>query len=434
MTAASAKLVAPSHPLRAFDYFALNVYWFALSYLWNSMGPIILPVLVASLVPEARKGSALGLITALGLIIAVVVQPAAGAWSDRRNTRWGRRRPYLVSGTLFDALFLAVLAFSGSYEVLLIAYILLQFSSNIAHGPYQGYIPQLVPQVKRGRVSGIARLMEIIGVIVTSLATGHLVGEGQIAAAIGAIILFLILSMAITAIFVTEEPFDGASLGQTESVETRAPVGLKEYLGAIFYSRDFFLWLLSRLFLLLGGNLVRNYALFFMQDVLRLPNPAAEVGSLLAVIGIAIALVVFPAGSISDRWGRKTPILISGALGAIGSLLLLSAGTVMQVLIYGGIMGIGIGIYLSVSWAWASDLIPAEDGGRYLGISNLATAGSGVLAAAGGFLLDYFNAQAPNRGYTALFLCAGLCYIIGTLLAVPVKETRKRSPELPLPI
>ncbi|HEX7588714.1 MAG TPA: MFS transporter, partial [Anaerolineae bacterium] len=103
-----------SHPLRARDYFTLNAYWFALSFLWNSMGPILLPTLVPMLVPDAQKGSALGILSAAGLIIAIVVQPAAGAWTDRRTTRWGKRRPYIVGGTLFDVVFLLLMAFSGN--------------------------------------------------------------------------------------------------------------------------------------------------------------------------------------------------------------------------------------------------------------------------------------------------------------------------------
>jgi len=58
---------SPARPLRAWDYFTLNAYWFALSFLWNSMGPILLPTLVAQLVPESQKGSALGTLSALGL-------------------------------------------------------------------------------------------------------------------------------------------------------------------------------------------------------------------------------------------------------------------------------------------------------------------------------------------------------------------------------
>jgi len=163
-TILQSKPAVASHPLRALDYLTLNVYWFALSFLWNSMGPILLPALVSLSVAESQRGGALGLISALGLVVAIVVQPAAGAWSDTHVTRWGRRRPYLVGGTLFDVIFLLAMAFSGNYVMLVVAYILLQTSSNIAHGPYQGYIPDLVPEAKRGAVTGVKQLLEIIGI------------------------------------------------------------------------------------------------------------------------------------------------------------------------------------------------------------------------------------------------------------------------------
>ncbi len=424
MSTIAATPTAKSHPLRLVDYLTLNAYWFALSFLWNSMGPILLPTLVPMLVPESQKGSALGILSALGLIVAIVVQPASGAWSDSRTTRLGKRRPYIVAGTMFDVVFLLMMAFSGNYILLLIGYVLLQTSSNIAHGPYQGYIPELVPEAKRGSTSGVARFLEIVGIIVTSLVVGNWVGQGQIVLSFIAIIFFLIFTMVITALFVTEQPFDGWTPAEPRAREVGAI--RQSPLRTIFYSRDFFLWLVSRLLILLGGNLVRNYALYFLKDVLKLPNPAAEVGNLLAIIAVAIVIVVYPAGALSDRLGRKWLIVLSGILGAIGAVMLMTATTLTMVLIDGGIIGVSIGIFLSVNWAWATDLIPADASGRFLGISNLATAGSGVLAGVGGFMLDFFNAQSPNLGYTALYLTAAICYILGTMVAFGVKETRVR--------
>jgi Na+/melibiose symporter-like transporter len=427
----------PGRRLRAADYFTLNTYWFALSFLWNSMGPILLPTLVPLLVPESQKGSALGILSACGLIVAIVVQPLAGAWTDSHTTRWGRRKPYLVGGTLVDVIFLLLMATAGNYWVLLVGYLLLQTSSNIAHGPYQGYIPDLVPLSKRGAVTGVKQFLEILGIIATSLAVGNLVAGGQIVAAFVAIIAFLLLTMAITAFTVTERPFSGAEQpepappgppAQTAAVVQGSAPGVGAFLTSLFCSRDFFLWLVSRLLILLGGNLVRNYALYFLTDVLRLPNPAAEVGNLLAIIAVAIAIVVYPAGVLSDRWGRKPLVILSGVLGAAGALLLVTASSLQMVLIDGAVIGVSIGIFLSVNWAWGADLIPSGEGGRFLGISNLATAGSGVLAGMGGLILDYFNAQSINMGYPILFGSAAVCYVLGTLVVLSVRDVRGSRP------
>lgn len=163
---------------RANDYVTINAYWFALSYLCNSIHPIVLPMLVPLMAPASLKGSALGIMTSIALVVAVIVQPAAGAISDQSTFRWGRRRPYVLVGTLFDLLLLLGIALAGSYWLLLAAYLLLQLSSNVAHGPYQGLIPDLVREDRRGAASGAKQLAEILGVIVTSKVTPYFMGWG----------------------------------------------------------------------------------------------------------------------------------------------------------------------------------------------------------------------------------------------------------------
>ena len=194
--------------------------------------------------------------------------------------------------------------------------------------------------------------------------------------------------------------------------------------------------LLSRLFIVTGMNLVRNYALYFIADVVIGPGvPYAQrmaqandmTGSLLAILAVAIALTAVPTGVIADRTSKKLLVLISGILGAIGAFLmifahgrtLLSLGgfAVTDVLVFGGIVGLSAGIFLSANWALATDLIPQGEGARYLGISNLATAGAGVVAGLGGPIRDFM-------GYTALFLSACVCYVVGTVLLVKVREPR----------
>jgi MFS family permease len=227
--------------------------------------------------------------------------------------------------------------------------------------------------------------------------------------------------MVLTAVFVTEQPYEGA-------VPMPKPATRHESLWqTIFYSRDFFLWLVSRLLILLGANLVRNYVLLFLKDVMKLPNPAAEAGSLLAIIGVAVAVVAYPAGALSDRFGRKGMVIASGVLGAIGAVMLLPATTMTTVLIAGGVIGLSIGIFLSANWAWATDLIPGEASGRFLGISNIATAGSGVLAGVGGVILDFFNNQVPGSGYTVLYALAAGCFLLGAGIAFAVQDKRGRN-------
>lgn len=398
--------------------FALNAYWFALSCMWNSLGPIILPALVALLVPENVKGSALGLLSAVGLVVAIIVQPVAGAISDRSASRWGRRRPFILGGTLVDLVFLAGIALAPQYWVLFVAYLGLQLASNVAHGPYQGLIPDLVAAEERGKASGVKQLAEILGIVGSSLVAGYLMSRGQRLLAIGGIAAILLVTLAITLFGVQEEPqAEASSTPLLRTVLETFDVDIRRYAD--------YMWLLvSRLLVLVGMNLVRNYALYYVQDRLAMTveEATAATGTLMAILAVAIAVVVYPAGVLSDRFGRKPLLVISGVAGAAGSLLMLLGTTYAQLIAFGGLLGLTIGIYLSVNWALATDLIPEEEAGRYLGISNLATAGAGVVAGVGGPLLDYFNAQVPFRGYMVVFGLAAACYLLGTALLAKVRE------------
>ena len=89
------------------ELLALNAYWVGLSFKWNALHPIILPAVLLNFVPDARKNTYLGLLTFVGLLLAMVIQPLSGAISDRWISRWGRRRPLMVLGALFDFVFLA---------------------------------------------------------------------------------------------------------------------------------------------------------------------------------------------------------------------------------------------------------------------------------------------------------------------------------------
>ena len=78
---------------------------------------------------------------------------AAGGLSDRTPSRWGKRRPWILAGTLMATPFLAGMAIAGDFWALRAFYLLLPVVSNGAHGPAQGLIPDLVANERRGLAS-----------------------------------------------------------------------------------------------------------------------------------------------------------------------------------------------------------------------------------------------------------------------------------------
>jgi MFS family permease len=142
-----------------------------------------------------------------------------------------------------------------------------------------------------------------------------------------------------------------------------------------------------------------------------------------------IVLIIFSllAGSLSDRFGRKKLQILSSIIGSIGAVLLIFANTPAQLLTYGAFMGIGLGIFLSVNWAFANDMAPKEDAAKYMGLTNIATAGSAAVARLEGPMTDILNNAAPGQwwGWTALFAVSAVLMLLSAVALLKVPETRK---------
>jgi len=419
--------------MRTRDHLAMNVYWFGLAFMWNALHPIVLPALLLRMVPEALKNTYLGGLTFAGLVLAMVVQPLAGGLSDSTRSRWGRRRPWILAGTLLALVFLGGMALAGNFLGLLAAYLLLQLASNSAHGPAQGLIPDLVPEQQRGLASGIKNLFDMLGLVVASLVAGQLMGAGNPALPFIVIGAVLAVSTLVTLLATPETDATGlgeSSHGRDRSLGARpgpALRSLRDVLSVDFRRYPDYTWLIvSRFLILLGIYAVQGFAQYYVRDVLRVPHPAEVTGNLLAAIGLPLTLLVFPAGLLSDRFGRRRLNLVAGALIVPGIFLLVFARSVPAVLAFGAVIGVGTGIFLSANWALATDLIPEREAGKYLGLTNLATAGSGAAARLAGPLIDGVNALRPGAylGYPALFLLASASALSGVLLLLRIRAPR----------
>jgi MFS family permease len=447
-------------------YFSMNAYYIGLGYLWTSLHQFVLFAMLPIMIGTTRQGSAYGVMGFLGLLIAIVVMPAAGALSDRSTSRFGRRRPFMIAGTVLDIIFLSGIALSfgqpltannvalpawfpltpsADFWLLFIAYLGLQFSSNVANGPIQGLIPDLVTEEHRGVVSGIKTVIEIAMLVVTAIIVGRLLGrqDWDMAFASQVVILTIIIGLMAT-LAINVFGIRERQLPVSEVPSRTVGDALKRSF-EISRERDpDYIWLLvSRLFILGGIGVVSNFAEPYFRDVVLAGNANAEhlapqlVGDLLTIIGVMIIVVTVPAGILSDRIGRKPFSVIGGAIGLIGMILIMFARNrtfvvigplaVTDLFLAAVVIGLGTALFNSTNWAWATDLVPEKEAARYLGISNLATGGSQILArTVGGFLLDLGNAQAPGAGYTTLFFIGAIYFALGTLVLPKVRETRGR--------
>jgi len=253
----------------------------------------------------------------------ILVQPTIGAISDHTVSRWGKRKPYIVLGAILDVVFLWALATAQTYLALLLFYVLLQFSSNLAQGPFQGYVPDLVPASQVGRASGLMGLMIVLGQVggtligslgLILLPPGTPAGQAMFWPTVGLGVLELA-----TALVLIARVHDGpASRGRgSRSWSTIA----RSAWGRDILAQRSFLWLVvSRLFFLAGTGPIIRFALLYLERSIRMTP--AEAGLFINVATVAVvvptALMVVPAARLSDRYGRKPLIYLACAMGASG--------------------------------------------------------------------------------------------------------------------
>ena len=108
---------------------------------------------------------------------------------------------------------------------------------------------------------------------------------------------------------------------------------------------------------------------------------------------------------------------------------MLFARDMRGLLIFGSVLGAGIGLFLTSNWALANSLAPPEEAGKYLGLTNLATAGSAAVARLEGPILDWLNAAWPGAwvGYRGLFIFGALCMLLSVILLQKIHVKSERA-------
>jgi MFS family permease len=265
-------------PRRSFGgLVSISIFWFALNFHWAALPVFIITPQVVGLLYRAAphtgaltgadwanhyKALGVALVVAPGLIVALLANPFFGLLSDHTRGRFGRRRPYILGGTLINVVALAIMATvpaaliqDGSGQVLSMSLLVLmgglmltQLANNAAAAPFHALLPDLVPAEQRGTASGVMGIAYWLGTIggstlpfIFSLNYNDLLQgtqsfdalQSQLLLAYATLIGVMLVMAVLTVIFVHESPWSplkvssgtGAATGATEVRAVRAHTG-----------------------------------------------------------------------------------------------------------------------------------------------------------------------------------------------------------------
>ncbi len=300
------KLNYPPTLLIGFAFMSISAFW----QMYDSIIPLILTNNFS--IDETLRG----VIMALDNVLALFMLPLIGVLSDRLDTKFGKRMPFIVIGTVSAIIAMLLLSFSvtaGRFVLFIIALGLVLVSMGFYRSPAVALMPDLTPAPLRSKANAIINLMGALGGVYTLALIALLVKEdGSYIPIFACVAGLMAVSVAILAITVRERKiksqFAVETAGENNAVNIeqqtapqkggKLPREVVKSLALMLAS--VFLWFTAY-------NGVTSVYSVYAQQVWGLKGGSFASGMMIAMIAAVISFI--PIGFISTVLGRKKVIL-----------------------------------------------------------------------------------------------------------------------------
>jgi MFS family permease len=401
--------------------------WFMLAYALTYLAVYIalftpllatIAVKIGQIAPPADTAKNLGIVLAPGAFAALLAAPIFGAISDRTQYGFGKRKTWIVAGAAITFLGLLMMALGTSLTMLAIGWFAVQVGSNASLAAGNALLPEHVPEHQRGRVSallGIALSLSFLaGSYISQFTTGSNVLMFLVPWALVPIAIALVLSCFKDGPVGQLPPFKAIDLARTFWVN---PVKHPDFAWAF----------LSRFLVFMGVAYYLSYQFLFIGGQLKLSQVEALNALFLSQLVSTVVTVICTliSGWLSDRMGRRKPVVfVAGIFVAIGLLIIATSTDLNQFLIGAAVYGVGQGIYFAVDMALVAAVLPNPDAtGKDLGVFNIASTFPQTVAPV---IAPIFLAIGSVAGgnLPAVFIAGAVFAVIGSFAVMPIRGTR----------
>ncbi len=387
--------------------FLLGLGFFSVSLVWPLYN-VYVPIFLRDFLDSQFQINA---IMTLDNILAVSMIPFIASLSDRTQTRFGRRMPYLMVGIPIAAIAFVILPHYTSFLTFMLIITVLNFSMAIFRAPTVALMPDITPPPLRSKANGIINFMGGLASVFVLLGGSYLYKANRHYPFIfTAVLMFFALGMLIKFI---KEPKIGVDakeekinlISSIKDIAKDADPSTAYILFAVFF------WFV-------GYQGVE--ATFSNYCVQFLNLPVTDASLFLGFFALSFLVFAIPSGYIGSKLGKRKTILIGLIGDALIFLSLFTIGTVfpfnriimMALMLVGGFFWalVNINSYPLVVARTTEDRI-----GTYTGLYYFASS----LAAISGPLI--VGAIVDLVGFKSMFIVTATAYFIAFAL---IKQTR----------
>lgn len=315
-----------------------------------------------------------GAIMAADNVLAVFLLPMLGSLSDRVDTKWGRRTPFIVAGTALAVVFMMLLPVAdrtANLALFVISLFFLLIAMGLYRSPAVALMPDLTPKPLRSQANAIINLMGAVGSVYTLILISLLLkGDGKPDYMPVFLGVAFIMAAAVVLLLVTIREKKLAELVEAENLlEESEEEVIADTTGELApeVKKSLKMILLSIFLWFAAYNAVTTAFSRYATTVWQMEG--GGFANCLMVATVAAIIGYIPIGYISARVGRKKTI--QGGL----VLMLLSYFAAIFFQQYHPAINIGFAL-IGVGWAAISvnslpmvvEMCSSGDVGKYTGL------------------------------------------------------------------
>ena len=393
-------------------FMTISAFW----QLYNNEVPLMLQDLIGE-----QNQLLINIIMSLDNISALFLLPLFGAFSDKTNTKLGKRMPYIVAGTILAVVFMMgmpVAYDAGSTVLFFIAVAGVLLSTSIYRSPAVALMPDITPKPLRSQGNAVINLMGAVGLVCVQVLTPALKGNNKYLLLFSVIGAFILISLAVMVFTVKENKWVALMPPDVETEEERMErenrgVHLKGSVrkSLIFLLVSVFLWYMAY------SAIETNYSRY-ASEIWGLGEGEYTKPML---FGSIVALISFvPLGIVSKKLGRRKTVFIglSVLLAAVVIIAIISSYTPLLYLMF-ALVGVSWAAINVNSYPMVVEMSRGADVGKYTGLYyTFSMAAQIATPLVTGFLFDIL----PHIKFRILFPYAALFLLIALITMIFVKH------------